>query len=361
MTTFDAAVIGGGPAGCLAATYLARGGLSVALIEKRSTPHHKVCGEFISGEGVPLLLDADVSLAQATHISGMRLHGPTRSCEAPLPTAARGLSRLLMDELLLEAAQNSGVKLIRGERAKTLKKADSVFHVGGIAARRVVCATGKAEFKPVQTRAGRDSGMVGFKVHLRLAAKALGCLRQHVDLFVFESGYGGLAPVEDGLANLCFLMEREAIANVQGEWPRVARWLSNACEGLAGYLDNAEPAFWPMASVANVPYGFVRETAVADDIYCVGDQLAVIPSLTGEGMTIAMQTGKRAAECILAGVGATEFQHDMAAVVRPRVELGFLVHRLFKSPRLSDLGTQLVNRWPRLIDYIFRHTRTPAV
>lgn len=359
MTTFDAAVIGGGPAGCLAATHLARGGMNVALFEKHSTPHQKVCGEFISGEGVPLLLDTGVSLAQATHISSMRLHGPTRSCEAPLPTAARGLSRLLLDELLLKAAQNHGVDVIRGESVKTLERAGGLFQLGRIAARRIVCATGKAEFRPVQTRAGRDSGMVGFKVHLRLGTKTHERLRNHIDLFVFENGYGGLAPVEGGLTNLCFLIEREAIPHVQGNWPEVSRWLSSTCEGLAGYLDDAEPAFWPMAIVANVPYGFVLESAVADDMYCVGDQLAVIPSLTGEGMTIAMQTGKHAAESILAGVSAEAFHREMAAVVKPRVDLGFLVHRLFKSPLISDLGTQLVNRWPRLVEYIFRHTRSP--
>ena len=360
MTTFDVAVIGGGPAGCIAATHLVRGGLSVVLLEKQSTPHHKVCGEFISGEGVPLLLEAGVSLAQATHISSMRLHGPTRSCDAPLPVAARGLSRLLLDEMLLEAAQRSGVKVLRGRHAKTLSQTNGVFRLGAATARRIVCATGKAEFKPVQIRAGRDSGMVGFKVHLRLQLGAHERLRNHTDLFVFEKGYGGLAPVEDGLTNFCFLMERGAVGNVQGDWAKVSRWLSGACEGLAGYLDNAEPAFWPMAAVANVPYGFVRESAVADDIYCVGDQLAVIPSLTGEGMSIAMMTGKRAAESILAGVNAGDYQREMAAVVRPRVEMGFYVHRLFKSPMISDLATQLVARWPRLVDYIFRHTRSPA-
>lgn len=360
MTTFDAAVIGGGLGGCVAAWHLARGGMRVALLEKQAAPHHKVCGEFISGEGVHYLQELGVNLERATHIPHMRLHGPTRSCEAPLPIAARGLSRILMDELLLEAAQLAGVEVIRGETVKSLEPRGELFEAGTVTAQRVICATGKAEFKPVQTRAGRDSGMVGFKVHLRLSPAAHARLHEHTDLFVLEHGYGGLAPVEDGLTNFCFLIERTAVAAVQGEWPQVAARLSAMCDGLAGYLDNAVPAFWPMASVANVPYGFVRDAAVAENIYCVGDQLAVIPSLTGEGMTIAMMSGKRAAECILAGTGAEAFQREMADIVRPRVKMGFHVHRLFKSPLVSDLGTQLVNRWPRLVEYIFRHTRSPA-
>jgi flavin-dependent dehydrogenase len=360
MITFDAAVIGGGPAGCVAAWHLARGGMRVALLEKQAAPHHKVCGEFISGEGVRFLDELGVNLERATHIPHMRLHGPTRSCEAPLPTVARALSRIVMDELLLEASQLAGVEVIRGETVKSLKPRGELIETGTVTARRVICATGKAEFKPVQTRAGCDSGMVGFKVHLRLSPAAHARLHEHTDLFVLEHGYGGLAPVEDGLTNFCFLMERTAVAAVHGEWPQVAARLSAMCDGLAGYLDNAVPAFWPMASVANVPYGYVREAAVAENIYCVGDQLAVIPSLTGEGMTIAMMSGKRAAECILAGIGAEAFQREMADIVGPRVKMGFHVHRLFKSPLVSDLGTQLVNRWPRLVEYIFRSTRLPA-
>jgi flavin-dependent dehydrogenase len=150
------------------------------------------------------------------------------------------------------------------------------------------------------------------------------------------------------------------VADAQGDWPEVSARLAASCDGLAFYLDNAVPAFWPMAAVASVPYGFVRESAVAEDIFCVGDQLAVIPSLTGEGMTIAMMSGKRAAECVLAGTGAGEFHREMAKILRPRVDVGFHVHQLFKSPRISDLGTQLVNRWPRLVEYIFAHTRSPS-
>jgi flavin-dependent dehydrogenase len=360
MTTVDVAIIGGGPAGCVATTHLARGGVRVALIEKQTTSHHKVCGEFISGEGLPYLTEVGVNLDRATHIPHFRLHGPTQSCEAKLPVEARGLSRILMDELLLDAAAGTGAQVLRGEQVKSLEREGGMFNLGPVKARIVICAAGKAEFKPVQTRAGRDSGMVGFKVHLRLRPAAHERLRNHTDLFVFANGYGGLAPVEGGIANLCFLIERRVVREYQGDWPTVADALSGGCEGLAGYLDNSEPEFWPAVAVASVPYGFVRESAVADNIYCVGDQLAVIPSLTGEGMTIAMMSGRRAADCILRGIDANDFHREMAPVLKPRVRLGFRVHQLFKAPRVSDLGTQLVRRWPRLIDYIFRQTRSPA-
>src|SRR5215216_4329569 len=52
---YDAAVVGGGPAGCSAAISLAAGGARVVLLEARAYPHDKLCGEFLSPECVPLL------------------------------------------------------------------------------------------------------------------------------------------------------------------------------------------------------------------------------------------------------------------------------------------------------------------
>ena len=51
-------VIGGGPAGAMAAMRLAEAGRSVTLIEKEHGPHDKVCGEFLSREAVAYLHQA---------------------------------------------------------------------------------------------------------------------------------------------------------------------------------------------------------------------------------------------------------------------------------------------------------------
>src|ERR1700704_4008539 len=57
---YDAIVIGGGPAGATAALMLARAGWSVAIVEKKTFPRRKVCGEFISATSMPLLHEVGV-------------------------------------------------------------------------------------------------------------------------------------------------------------------------------------------------------------------------------------------------------------------------------------------------------------
>ena len=52
---YEAVVIGGGPAGTSAALLLARAGWSVALVERKTFPRRKVCGEYLSATNLPLL------------------------------------------------------------------------------------------------------------------------------------------------------------------------------------------------------------------------------------------------------------------------------------------------------------------
>ncbi len=47
---FDVIIIGGGPAGAVAAIYLSRWGLRTAVIEHKAFPRETLCGEFLSLE-----------------------------------------------------------------------------------------------------------------------------------------------------------------------------------------------------------------------------------------------------------------------------------------------------------------------
>ncbi len=62
-STADVIVVGAGPAGATVATYLARSGVDVLLLEKSTFPRDKVCGDGLTPRGVKqvLALGVDVS------------------------------------------------------------------------------------------------------------------------------------------------------------------------------------------------------------------------------------------------------------------------------------------------------------
>src|ERR1700686_4826250 len=88
--TYDALVIGGGPAGATAAILLAQAGWKVAVVEKKPFPRRKVCGEFISATTWPLLHALGVRdslLAQAgPEIRRVGLYAGTTVLAAPMPS-----------------------------------------------------------------------------------------------------------------------------------------------------------------------------------------------------------------------------------------------------------------------------------
>src|SRR6185295_3071178 len=98
-------IVGGGLAGLTLGIGLRQRGIPVAIWEASGYPRHRVCGEFISGNGpavlqrlglLKLLEGAGaIHVHTAAFISGSN-HSPVRN----LPTAAIGLSRYSMDAAL---------------------------------------------------------------------------------------------------------------------------------------------------------------------------------------------------------------------------------------------------------------------
>ncbi|MEK7356908.1 MAG: hypothetical protein AAB250_10690, partial [Bdellovibrionota bacterium] len=238
---------------------------------------------------------------------------------------------------------------------------------GEIRALRLVVATGKWDFETSQ-RDVRESGYVGFKMHLRLKPSVLKSVKKHCDLFVFDRGYGGITPIEDDLANFCFLIEKKALAEIGSDWDSIASHIAKSCWAASHYLDGAEPQFKQLVSVTEIPFGFVRRDPPPTGFFFVGDQMAQIPSLTGDGMTIAIMTGKRAAEAIVERVGgqprlrfaphaSARYQRAMRTHLRPQVETGRYLHRLFRKPMLVDVAIRASRRIPGLLDAVILATR----
>ncbi|MCW1431015.1 NAD(P)/FAD-dependent oxidoreductase [Novosphingobium sp. JCM 18896] len=296
-------IVGGGPAGAAAAITLARADVLPHLIERTSGEHDVVCGGFLGWDALALLgrLGIDTTALGARPITRLRLIAGKRRIEAPLPHAAAGLSRRSLDAALLAAAERAGAEVTRGV---TVRSADPqrrrvrLHDDSEIACDALLLATGKHELRgvarPLADR--RDSLAVGLRAALPPSPARQAALADTIELHLFDQGYAGLLLQEDGTANLCLSVSQQRLTAAAGPAALLAE-LANELPTLAERLGPDLPA--PISAIAGVPYGWSAGTTTAG-LFRLGDQGAVIASLAGDGIAMALAGGIGAAEALLA-------------------------------------------------------------
>jgi flavin-dependent dehydrogenase len=356
-------VLGGGVAGCAASIALARKGRSVTLIEREPTPRHKVCGEFLSGEALEDLhaLGIDVASLGAVPIDYVRLAAARRAAEAPLPFPAASLTRKTLDEALTAGAIAAGVRVERGRSVQALNRTTSnVWHAtldDGTAreAPTVFLATGKHDLRS-HTRPKDPEQWVAFKMYFRLSPAQNAELERASELMLYPGGYGGIQPVEGGMANLCCVVQQRYLARAGHRWENFLAKMQRDCPHLARRLAGAEPLLAKPIAITRIPYGYIRRTT-DDGLYCIGDQAAVIPSFTGDGISIALHTARCAAVAYLAAEAAPLFQAKLRSALLPQMRLAeFAADGLSNSLARAVLPFCL-RVWPGVMRMTARLTR----
>ncbi len=370
-STPEIVVVGGGPAGTVAACRLAGAGRRVLLIEREREPRHKICGEFLSVEaqGILATLGLDAAALGGAPIGTLRLVHGERVAQAPLPFPALGLTRRTLDEALLEAAARHGSEVLRGMPVRRLEASDGEVAIeadglGRIEGAATFLATGKHDLRGARREAsGTQDDLIGLKMYFRLPALQRRALAGAIEVILFEGGYAGLQLVEGGVANLCLLVESGRFEELGRDWEALLARLMAGSAHLARRLDDAEPLLDRPLAIARVPYGFLHRPAPGDaeGLFRLGDQAAVIPSFSGDGMAIAMHSGRLAAETYLAHGRAASLYHE-----RLRRDVGGgvrLAAALQRAARLAPVRPALVaggRLWPGTLRAIAELTRVPA-
>lgn len=363
MRTAEALIVGGGPAGAAAGIALARRGRAVTLLEQSSAAHDKVCGEFLSQEAVGYLesLGLGPSALGAVAIHGVRLHGHSVIAKCELPFPAFSLTRRSLDAALLALAEIEGVTVHRGKRVEALTRTDDRWQArvaGGAlhCGKTAFLATGKHDVNGYRRPAGTQNNLVGFKMYFRFAEGQVKALNGWVELFLFPGGYAGLQMVEGGRANLCLLVTRERLARCGGGWAALLEHMREASQPLAKRLEGATPLLAKPLAISSIPYGLLPGK-MQDGLWRLGDQAAVIPSFSGDGMSIALHSGLLAAEMFEHGAGAAEFANVMRTQLRSSVRLATWISCcLVRAPVVA----KAVRLWPGLLGVVAARTRVPA-
>lgn len=352
----EVAIIGAGPAGSTLAALLAARGVDVSVFDRDTFPRDKLCGEFLSYDALPVLeslgvLDA-IDAAGAPKIERCRIAGSRRTYEFTLPRAARGVSRMFLDDLLVRTAERNGAHRFDGITVSELPSARVVVGAWG--------RWGRFDQRLHRSFVGVRDRNFGFKRHY-----TGGSVRDSIELYSFRRGYLGVNAVEDGITNICGLVHASRLSGHKGRWdafietiraeePRLERLYATHAPAQEGYL-SSEPVI------------FRARSAVEGGVFMIGDASGVIDPLTGNGMAMAIQSALLVAPYVvrlletpaLRTAIENEYRDEHRRFFAPRIAWSRRAATLLSRPRLLDIALATI-RTPRAGELFLHRTRAAA-
>ena len=278
-------MVGGGPAGLATALHARRAGLSVIVIEPRSVPVDKACGEGLMPGGLAALQDlgidpAGLPLRGIAYLDGS---GDGRRAEAVFRGGpGRGVRRVELHRCMAERAREVGTGFVTARVRELGQDAEGV-HAHGIRARWMVAADGL--HSPVRRRLGLDARPGSprrYGVRRHFGTKAWS---EFVEVWWSPAAEAYVTPVSDGVVGVAILGGGGRVG--LESFPGLARRLSGA--QVLGPVRGAGP-------LRQVVSGRVRGR-----VLLVGDAAGYEDALTGEGISLAVRQAGAAVSALVAG------------------------------------------------------------
>ena len=372
---FDVIIAGAGPAGASAAIHLARHDFRVLLVEQKKFPRAKLCGEFISPEcqkHFAALGIAELIASSAPSALTETVFYSTRGHHVSVPsswfggTAALGLSRAVMDDVLLRRAQACGVSVLEnatinepildGENVRGVRFKETEY-----IAPLTIDATGRARILTKKLGEPKPKGnkLIAFKAHLRNTRVAANAC----EIYFYPDGYGGLSTIENDVSNLCFIISAAQVKRHHSNPDVIVRELLMKNERAAYTLAHAQlESEWLSASWER--FGR-RQPNPANGMIAIGDAAAFIDPFTGSGMLMAFESGELAADVIVrnrdkladAEIGAA-YAAEYLRKFDSRLRISGWLRRAAFKPRLAGLGIAICGSSKYFRSRIARATRS---
>lgn len=360
------AIIGGGLAGLISSIQLTRAGIPCVVIEKKSYPLHRVCGEYVSNEAAPFLhasgLYPDgVFLPRISFLELSSMDG--RSCKIDLGLGGFGISRFCFDNFLYRRARTEGVSFQLNTEITAVDFDGAGFQLEGsggtLVADVVIGSFGKRSRLDMQQNrkfVGKRSPFVGVKYHMRSAQP-----ENLISLHNFTGGYCGVCNVEGGITNVCYLTHRDNLRKF-GTIEEMERNVLFSNPHLRDLFGDSAFIFKRPEVINEI--SFETKGPVENHILMAGDAAGMIAPLCGNGMAIAIRSAKILAEQVVSFCNdridrqSMEDQYRIRwnELFRSRLWFGKNVQRLFGHPQTSAFLVRLADVSPSIARLIVSNT-----
>lgn len=282
----DVLIIGGGPAGIATAIAARLKGLTVTVLDARTPPIDKACGEGLLPEAVSALrhLGIDPACGFAHSFSGFRFADEDSSACAHFPDEAYGIRRTVFHCLLVGRAEDLGVSFRWGTRLTRLDSYRAHTTDGMIAYKWLVGADGQNS--SVRRFAGLDARRpanfrFGFRRHYEVAPWT-DCVEIHWG----EKAQMVVAPT--GSEEICISLftndPRTRLHHDLDRFPRVARRLAGVRPS------SSEAGAMTLLSCARA--------VTRDNIALVGDASCTVDGIAGQGLSLALKQALSLADAL---------------------------------------------------------------
>ncbi len=373
MKSYDAIVIGAGPAGTATAIFLKQKGHRVLLLDQARFPRDKVCGEFISPAADPVLKDlgvwSSILDSNPVRLSGVYLSAYNkRELGIPYPSvpgswenvSSLSLPRKCLDTILARQVTDLGIDFFQGYKVD-----DLVFSNGNVTgvkgwddnktkfethAKVVIDAGGRNSISLrrlnliKKTRKSQKIAMAAHWSHVHLPKNL--CY-----MHISHPGYTGISQVGEGLANIVLVVDSKDIDKQSVPDYYQSTVLGNS---LRAELLKTGSMMESPRTIASL--GFEVKPVPCGGLVLVGDAMGFIDPFTGEGIYLALRSAQLASQTVdesiktgkLDKTGLDSYFLKRENEFRKKFQLSKILQVLIYNPVLCDHVLRVLTKNPYL-------------
>jgi geranylgeranyl reductase family protein len=349
--SFDAIVIGAGPAGSTAAYLLASRGFRVLILDKSAFPREKLCGGLLTWKTVKLLesifqttidfLKSELIIS-CSSIKYRVVSSTGTSFKSQLDYPFHFVQRTAYDSFWLKLACRAGAEFRPGEKVISLNYLDwggeiSTEKGSEFFARFIFGADG-AVSKVRGLLASKNFIHTEWKSNLATALEVIVPSRQTPELPDYPHIYFGHIPW--GYA-WCFPGEHFRVIGICGLNAKAGKLLRNGYEAFLNSIRISSEHIPAPASHA-LPYGNYLTTPGYGNVLLLGDACGLADPLLGEGIYYAHKSAQLAAEAVI-----QSYHEPPAALKRYACYLNRVIISELKYVRIGrQIIFSLPGAWP---------------